>query len=244
MRRTKGQKRARERWWEQKKEQGAGCASTYSLSGVKWADEWVDTAVSFACVLALPQLMVYTGFSNASAATVCHSLAMCLPLNVWKSALFKRKNQHLRSTHKQTQPHTNTIARAATMPGCTFTHAHTHFESHIALAWTAFYVDWVQAFSRSESSLEFDMRLKGAMSFQLRRSACQPTQMPLQLMPPPLDFHSCLSMVGTPHGPSMRVCVLVFQMSSQVLKDEEILIFLLGRSCKDIFFGLGLDLRF
>lgn len=71
------------------------------------------------------------------------------------------------------------------------THRHTHSESHIAMAWNAFYADWVQALSWSESSLEFDMRLKGAMSFQLGKSACQPTQLSLQpMLGKAIDFHA------------------------------------------------------
>lgn len=65
------------------------------------------------CVLKIHQLMVYTGFSNASVPSACYSLATCLPLNIWKSALFKRANQHFWKTHKQTQMHANA-------------HTHTH----------------------------------------------------------------------------------------------------------------------
>lgn len=73
----------------------------------------------------------------------------------------------------------------------THTQTHTHSESHIVMAWNASYADWLRALSRSESSLEFDMRLKGAMSFQLGNSACQPSQLPLQpQIGKAIDFHS------------------------------------------------------
>lgn len=156
-----------------------------------------------ACVLTIRQLMVYTGFSNASVPSACHSLATCLPLNIWKSAPSERANQHFWNTHRQRQMHANTHTHThfrgtemhTTHQHYTHhAHKHTHFESHIAMARNAFYADWVQALSWSESSLEFDMQLKGAMSFQLGKSACQPTQLPLQ----PVQLTKNIN-VFTPH---------------------------------------------
>lgn len=164
------------------------------------------------CVLTIRQLMVYTGFSNASVPSACHSLATCLPLNIWKSAPFERANQHFWNTHRQTQTHANTHTHPTFQPYRDAhshahqhytqhaTHGHTHSESHIAMAWNAFYADWVQALSWSESSLEFDMRLKGAMSFQLGKSPCQPTQLPLQPVLGKSNWLSfCLRVLLTPH---------------------------------------------
>ena len=87
--------------------------------------------------------MVYTGFSNASVPSACHSFATCLPLNIWKSAPFKRANQHFWNTQKQAQMHTHTNTTAVWR--CTFTHspalqamhAHTHkfAQEYFALHW-------------------------------------------------------------------------------------------------------------
>lgn len=153
-------------------------------------------------VLTIRQLIVYTGFSNASMPSACHSLPTCLSLNIWKSAPFDHANQHFwnQCTSRHTFMPTHT-PRMSAVQRCTFTsspalqamRAHTlaHSESHIAIAWNAFYADWVQTLSWSESSLEFHMRLKGAMSFQLGKSACQPTHLPpLPMSGNAIAFHS------------------------------------------------------
>lgn len=108
----------------------------------------------------------------------------------WKSAFCGCTHAHTH-TRRHRQAHAKKTLNISGVQRCTFTHSpalytpcdtqtHTHSESHIAMAWNAFYADWVQALSWSESSLEFDMQLKGAMSFQLGKGACQPAQLPPQ----------------------------------------------------------------
>lgn len=129
----------------------------------------------------IQQLIVYTGFSNASMPSTCHSLAKCLSLNRWKSAPFDRANQHfwIRRTSRAAFTLTSTSTLRAAQrwtftrsPALQGIHAHTITQAH------TFNADRVQALSGSESSLEFDMRLKGAMSFQLSKSARQSTHLP------------------------------------------------------------------
>lgn len=109
---------------------------------VKTGNGMSVTQLWVVCVLTIRQLMVYTGFSNASVPSACHSLATCLPLNIWKSAPFERANQHFWKTRRQTQAHTKhthtdsqhfirtemhihtLTSMAHTMP-CMRTHTHT-----------------------------------------------------------------------------------------------------------------------
>lgn len=91
-------------------------------------------------------------------------LATWLPLNIWKSAPFYRAN-HRFFGGGDSGSKTHTLKQQP--------HTHTHSQSHIGTAWNAFYADWVQALSWSESRLKFDTQLRGAVSPPLARGASQ-----------------------------------------------------------------------
>lgn len=112
------------------------------------------------CVLSMCQLMVYTSFSNASVPSAW--LSNVAALKYMKiCSLLACKSSFLGL--KQEDTHTLKQQR----------HTHTHSQSHIGTAWNAFYADWVQALSWSESTLKFDTQLRAAVSPPLARSASQ-----------------------------------------------------------------------